>query len=95
MVIGRRLMPHPRNRRSLGTLFDRNPLSSGHGPAPHRHRMGGDCLRHPFSQGTMLHIKIQIGQDKRFKDGSMLRLDPEQAWRDGEEITVSAVLGAR
>jgi hypothetical protein len=38
MVIGRRLMPHPRNRRSLGTLFDRNPLSSGHGPAPHRHR---------------------------------------------------------
>src|SRR5688572_16574335 len=41
LVIGRRLMPHPRDDGGLGALFDGNALGARHRPTAHRCRMIG------------------------------------------------------
>ena len=44
-----------------------------------------------FYDKNKLAVRIGGGQDKRYKEGRLLRLDPEQLWPDTEEVDVRIV----
>ncbi len=44
-----------------------------------------------FYDKNKVAIRIQGGQEKKYKEGSILRMDPEMTWPDGEEVTVRFV----
>lgn len=58
-VVSGRLVPHPRDQRSLGSLHDRNALRPGDGAAPDRRCMIGDSSCHPVGEISVIRMKAQ------------------------------------
>jgi len=44
-----------------------------------------------FYDKNKVAVRVQGGQEKKYKEGEILRLDPEQAWPDTEEVVVRFV----
>ena len=58
-VVGRRLMPHPRDDRRLRALAHRDALRSRDRSAPDRRRMRGDLVRHHLAEQPPLVREAQ------------------------------------
>ncbi|MDJ0520440.1 MAG: tetratricopeptide repeat protein [Planctomycetota bacterium] len=44
-----------------------------------------------FYDKNKVAVRVQGGQEKKWKEGNVTRLDPEQAWPEGEEVVVRFV----
>lgn len=56
---------------------------------------GGGNKKRPgvgvFYDKNKVAVRVQGGQDKKFKEGNVQRLDPEQSWPEGEDVIVRFV----
>lgn len=59
VIVGRRLVPQPRDHRRLRSTFDRDPGRSRDRAAPYRRRMRGDSLRELSLQVRMVLMEVQ------------------------------------
>ncbi len=44
-----------------------------------------------FYDKAKIAVRVQGGQDKKYKEGNVVRLDPERLWPEGEDVTVRFV----
>jgi hypothetical protein len=56
---------------------------------------GGGNKKRPgvgvYYDKNKIAVRVQGGQEKKFKEGNIQRLDPEQPWPDGDEVVVRFV----
>lgn len=70
VIIGGRLMPHPRDHSRFGSTLNRDSLRSGHGSAADGSRMNGDGARESDRKRIMALREVQ-----KLNNGCMKVLD--------------------
>lgn len=63
-IVGRRLVPHPRNDRSFGALIDGNSLGTGNSPAADRRCVIGHSTGELSSNFFMSRMKIEEAEHR-------------------------------